>query len=161
MVRFVLRVALASSITVVAATMMAALVLVEAGAIGGAGTFREFVLRSSAAMWSGLILGIFALVFTFVPAAGAAGVVGGLLWHAGRDNPMARSLLVWAAAGAGCGGVVIVGLLMLVAERIGPGNLLIAGCGVLAGAAAAVSFRALMPLLPPWPEPGEDGGWER
>jgi hypothetical protein len=148
MVRFVLRVALAASITAVGATLTGALALLEATAIGEAATFRECVTGAAAALWSGLVLGFFALAFTFLPAAGAAAIGGGLLWRAGRNSAAARSLLLWAAAGAGCGAVVSDGLLYGIAEKIAPASFMTGGCGVLTGAVAAAEFRALMALLP-------------
>ena len=160
MVRFMVRVALAAAITAIGANFLAAFVLVEAAAVGNATSLSEVALAVVAGLFYGAIIGCIALGVTFVPAAAAAGVLGGLLWRVGRDAPEGRKPVVWAGLGGVSGAAVSVFALWMMGETLSRDAWMIA-CGVVAGAVAAIVFRALMSLLPPWPEPGEDGGWER
>jgi len=115
-----------------------------------------------------MLLGLVGGVGGIIPAVTVAGIpailLGGLLWTTGARHPWARRHLPWAAIGA-CVGLGVWALSLVtpidamaqlrVVARLTPTQLSVAL--TLAGAGAALMFRANMKLLMLFSFEGEEG----
>jgi hypothetical protein len=111
--------------------------------------------------FAALIGAVIVLPIAFPTAVALAASAGGLLWQLGRGQAWARCRKPWLAVGSLCG--LAEALRLVAAYPWLPeqdGWLCLALPAAAAGAAAALVFRAAMPLLPPHCDGGEDGGWE-
>ncbi|MEA3063162.1 MAG: hypothetical protein QOJ94_2943 [Sphingomonadales bacterium] len=97
---------------------------------------------------------------SFPTACALALFCGGCLWQFGRRRAWARNRAPWLAAGGLCGLVEALRLVEGVPSLFRETWLVLCLPAAAAGAAAALIFRAAMPILPPYCDSGEDGGWE-
>jgi len=103
---------------------------------------------------------VIVLPHAFPTACALAVVAGGLLWRLGRRRAWARRRTPWVAAGMLCGLIEAVRLFGGFPSLQSESRLDLGLPAAAAGAGAALFFRAAMPLLPPYSEAGEDGGWD-
>ncbi|MEA3039050.1 MAG: hypothetical protein QOE79_1563 [Sphingomonadales bacterium] len=158
--RHVARILFCSALASVAGTYVGGLLFGWLGVLTETREWSEALAAMVFIPFAAFVGTVYILPQSFPTACALAFFWGGCLWQLGRERAWARNRAPWLAVGALCGLVEAVRLVAGDPSLLRESWLVLGLPAAAAGGAAALLFRALMPLVPPYCDPGLDGGWD-